>query len=478
MKDIRIILTYAVLGIGSVIFLFPLLWMVVTSFKVTGTGDKFIYIPEQKISFRYAGLDIFEQSNISLKEAQFQKLENLRSHLYSSSQIPQDSQMLEIIEQVLERRLNAEERQILLSKLSAKYDLNKLDVSQLKKILNISHEQAEIIYGHRMVNGSYDSPLDLGSIPLFSQDEYELILGYFKRDPTCLMRLDEQPYRRALKLTEERAEAYLKYRDRNGFSAQDLSELGRIPRFQSMQVESWKPYLFSNTLYTTTNYQKIFSSSPRGDDFTLIRALFNSLLVATGTGFMTLVLCLLGGYVFAKKDFVGKKIIYSILWASMLIPGMMFLVPQYAIVTMLDGINSYWAMIIPHCANIFGLYLVKQYIEQIPHSLFEAAIIDGASELQIFRTLIIPLTLPILSTLFLMTFLGQWSNFLWQLISNTPDSFRMTLPVTLAYFKGQYASDWTVLMAGASVMLLPIIVLFLLAQRTLIRGMTEGAVKE
>ena len=94
-----------------------------------------------------------------------------------------------------------------------------------------------------------------------------------------------------------------------------------------------------------------------------------------------------------------------------MIPGMMFIVPQYVIITKLEWVNSFQSMIIPHAANIFGLYLMKQYIDQIPHSLFEAAIIDGAKEFDLFRIIIIPLTMPILMTLFLMTFLAQWSNF-------------------------------------------------------------------
>ena len=95
-----------------------------------------------------------------------------------------------------------------------------------------------------------------------------------------------------------------------------------------------------------------------------------------------------------------------------------------------------------------------------------------------FRIIVIPLTIPILATLFLMTFLAQWSNFLWQLIVNTPDSLRMTLPVALSYLKGQHNTDWTTLMAGSAVMLLPIILLFLATQRYFVSGMTAGAIKE
>jgi multiple sugar transport system permease protein len=164
--------------------------------------------------------------------------------------------------------------------------------------------------------------------------------------------------------------------------------------------------------------------------------------------------------------------------SSMMIPGMIFMVPQFAIVNKLGWMNTYKAMIIPHLANVFGLFLLKQYIDTIPNSLFEAAKIDGAGEFQMFRIIVIPLAMPIMITLFLLTFLGQWSNFLWQLIVNTPDSVLRTLPVGLALFKGQYCTDWGAMMAGACFSILPIAFLFLIAQRFFIEGMTSGAVKE
>jgi ABC-type glycerol-3-phosphate transport system permease component len=478
MNQLRSVLFYTLLALLALGFLFPLLWMVVTSFKVQGTGDKFLYIPVEKIGFQEATAPDFMRAALKFSPVEMAKLEGLRAELYQRHALPSEREMFLIIDQALDSRLDSKKQSLVLKYLSPRYDINKIDRSQLHKIEKISHEEAEAILAFRHQKGGFDSPADLGSVPLFNTEQVQIFLGFFLQDPTVIHRLQEQPYRRALDLTREREKVYLSYRKLNGLSVQDPDEIGRIHRFSRAKVQSWKPYFFSNRLYTLKNYKKLISTSPRGDQFTLPHAFLNSMIVSVATALLTLILCLLAGYVFAKKEFTGKKQIYSALWASMLIPGMMFLVPQYAIVTWLDGINTYWAMIVPHSANIFGLYLIKQYIEQIPHSLFEAASIDGASELQIFRVLVIPLTLPILTTLFLLTFLGQWSNFLWQLITNTPDSMHMTLPVTLAFFKGQYASDWTALMAGATLMLLPIIILFFFAQRTLIQGMTEGAVKE
>ncbi|MBK7996437.1 MAG: carbohydrate ABC transporter permease [Blastocatellia bacterium] len=193
---------------------------------------------------------------------------------------------------------------------------------------------------------------------------------------------------------------------------------------------------------------------------------------------LTVILCTMGGYVFAKKNFVGKKVLWSIFLGTMLVPGLIFMLPQFAIVTKIGWINSYWGMVVPHVANIFGLYLLRQYIETIPDSLFEAAKIDGASEWQLFTKVVVPLSIPIMLTLFLLVFVGQWSNFLWQYITNTPDSAYRTLPVGLSLFKGQYDIRWEQMMAGACFSIIPITILFVIAQRFFVQGMTSGAVKE
>jgi multiple sugar transport system permease protein len=127
---------------------------------------------------------------------------------------------------------------------------------------------------------------------------------------------------------------------------------------------------------------------------------------------------------------------------------------------------------------VFGLFLLRQHIQQLPDSLIEAARVDGAGELLIFRVVIVPLSVPIMVTLFLLTFVGQWSNFLWQLIINTPDSPWMTLPVGLEMFKGQYKNSWELMMAGACMSILPIALLFFAAQRFFVARLAAGGDKE
>lgn len=227
-------------------------------------------------------------------------------------------------------------------------------------------------------------------------------------------------------------------------------------------------------IYTLSNFSEVLFN----EDFPFLQFFLNSLVVATLAGLITVGLCTTAGYAFAKKRFPLRDALFYTLLASMLVPGLIFVVPQFALVSRFGWINTYQGMVLPHVANVFGLFLMRQYIETIPDSLLEAARIDGANEWQVFRIAIVPLAMPIIITLFLITFVAQWSNFLWQFITNTPDSPLRTLPVGLNLFKGQYDIRWELIMAGACFSIIPVAIIFTLAQRYFIQGMTSGAVKE
>lgn len=229
-----------------------------------------------------------------------------------------------------------------------------------------------------------------------------------------------------------------------------------------------------SSLYTLRN----FTSVAQGEDFPFLLFLRNSFLVAVTSALLTVFVCSLAAYVFAKKNFPGKDLLFWLFMGAMMIPGMMYMVPQFAIITRLGWMNSLPGLVAPHLANVFGVLVLKQYIQTIPDSLLEAAHMDGASEWQIFTRVIVPLSLPALATLFLLTFVGQWNNFLWQLIINTPDSSFITLPVGIQMFKGQYGADLEKQMTAASFSILPLMLLFLFTQRYLIEGLTAGGVKE
>ncbi len=205
----------------------------------------------------------------------------------------------------------------------------------------------------------------------------------------------------------------------------------------------------------------------------------NSLLVATTAAFLVTLFASMGAYVFSKKQLPYKQQMFMLLLATMMIPGMMFMVPQFFMVCKMGLFGTKWAMFLPHLASVFGIFMLKQFMDTIPDSLLEAAQIDGASEWQVFRVVIVPLAFPIILTLFLLTFLFHWSNFLWQLIvTNFENPLSITLPVGLALFRGQYTSELGLIMSASCFSIVPIAVLFLFAQRYFIEGMTQGAVKE
>lgn len=221
---------------------------------------------------------------------------------------------------------------------------------------------------------------------------------------------------------------------------------------------------------TLENFRRVLT------DYGFTRYFANSVIVATVAATFATLFAALAGYVFAKKQFFMKDKVFAFLLASLMIPGLMYVVPQFAIVNRLGWMNTYQGMIVPHLANVFGLFLMRQYMTTIPSELLEAARMDGAGEWQLFRRVMVPLSVPILATLFLLTFQFHWNNFLWQLIVVNVERL-YTVPVGLALFKSAHEELYTLKMAGSCISVLPIAVLFFFAQRYFIEGMTMGALK-
>jgi multiple sugar transport system permease protein len=221
---------------------------------------------------------------------------------------------------------------------------------------------------------------------------------------------------------------------------------------------------------TLDNFRRILA------DYGFGRYFLNSIIVATSAAFLATLFAALAAYAFAKKRFLFKRQLFLFLLASLMIPGMMYMVPQFAIISQMGLMNTYAAMVLPHLANVFGLFLMKQFMESIPSSLLDSSRIDGASELQVFRHIVVPLSLPVIATLFLLTFQFHWGNFLWQLIVTNKESL-YTVPVGLAMFRDAHEELVTLKMAGAAISIIPIGILFFFTQRLFIEGMTKGAVK-
>ena len=221
------------------------------------------------------------------------------------------------------------------------------------------------------------------------------------------------------------------------------------------------------TLY---NFKKVLF------EFGFSRFFLNSLIVALSSATVSTLFASLAAFAFAKKSFFMKEYLFWLFIASMMVPGLLYVTPQFLIVYKLGWINTYWGMIVPHLANVFGLFLITQFMRQVPDSLLESARIDGASEFKIWWRIMVPLAFPIVATVFLLNFQFHWSNFLWQLIVAQSEEM-YTVPVGLAMFKSAHEEAYTLEMAASSVSIVPISLLFIFAQRYFIEGITQGAVK-
>jgi len=214
--------------------------------------------------------------------------------------------------------------------------------------------------------------------------------------------------------------------------------------------------------------------------FTRLNALsnfFNSLILSVLVTMVSLLFNSMAGYAFAKFRFHGKDKLFTILLSSMIIPAQVTMLPLFLMLKYMGFINTYMAIVIPGLANIFGIFMIRQYAISIPDSLLESARIDGATDFQIYWKIILPLCKPILVTLALFTFLGTWNDFLWPLIVLTDNSM-YTLPVALANLMGEHTKDPELMMAGSVITIIPVVIVFLSLQKHYIKGIMMGGVKE
>jgi len=222
---------------------------------------------------------------------------------------------------------------------------------------------------------------------------------------------------------------------------------------------------------TIEQYQALFR------EVNFLQFFKNSVIVAIGITLFSLFLNSLGGYAFAKYRFPGREKIFALLLATMMVPGQITMIPVFLMLKSIGLINSYWGLIIPAGASAFGIFLMRQFITTIPSDLIESARIDGCSEFRIFWSIILPLCKPVLAALGIFTFMGSWNAFLWPLIVMIKENM-YTLPVALANLSGQYATKFGLLMAGAVVVVAPVLIVFILAQRYVIKGVAVTGLKQ
>jgi multiple sugar transport system permease protein len=249
---------------------------------------------------------------------------------------------------------------------------------------------------------------------------------------------------------------------------------------------------------TLENFEQVLGKM----DF--LRYYVNSIIIAGVTTIGQLFTSSLAGFAFARLRFPGRDLIFFAYLSTMMIPAAVTMVPLFAIMTGAPnqlnglfgttyftdqlyflgefyagravGIDSYFSIIAPGLFSPFGVFMMRQFFVSIPRELDEAAAIDGCSTFQIYSRIILPLAKPALGALAIFTFMGSWRVFLWPLIMTNSDAMK-NLPVGLTTFMGEYLTDWPLLMAAASLMILPMVIVFILFQRVFVSGIHLGAVK-
>lgn len=212
--------------------------------------------------------------------------------------------------------------------------------------------------------------------------------------------------------------------------------------------------------------------------FPMARVFLNSVVVALGTTAGQLVMASMSGYAFARFRFPGRNVLFYLYLATLMVPFAVTVTPLFIIVTELGWTNSYAGLIVPPMFSAFGTFLMRQFFLSLPRELEEAATIDGASTFGTFVRVIVPISGPAFATLGIFSFMQSWNNFLWPLLIVSERDF-MTLPLALSTLQGLYPgqTEWNLVMAGTVISIVPMILVFLLAQRWVIEGVTASGLK-
>ncbi|GAK40564.1 carbohydrate ABC transporter permease [Paenibacillus urinalis] len=242
-------------------------------------------------------------------------------------------------------------------------------------------------------------------------------------------------------------------------SLKDLSQVFVVP-------PKWIPDPF-----VWTNFRDSLTALPFG------RAYLNSLYINVIVVLCQLITCSMAAYAFAKIKFPLREPLFVMFLATMMVPGQVTIIPLYLMFKNIGWLDSHLAIIIPSALlNAFGVFLLRQFFRGIPKDMEEASIVDGAGRLTIYAKIMLPLIKPALSALGIFTFLGMWNNFFNPLIFlNSPEKF--TVPMMLNLYRGMYSTDWTLMMAGASIALIPVLIVYVIGQRYIIEGVTLSGIK-
>ena len=225
------------------------------------------------------------------------------------------------------------------------------------------------------------------------------------------------------------------------------------------------------------NYVDAWHTAPFGTFF------LNSALVTLVVVISNLVVCSLAGYAFARVRFLGRKALFLTLMATLMVPFQVTMIPVFLIVKWFGdnvspflGINHLGALMLPNLATAFGIFFLRQFFQTVPVELEDAARVDGTSRIGVLFKIVLPLSMPAMSTLAALTILTSWNDFLWPLIVITSQD-QMTVPLGLSYFQGAHSTNWPLLMAGNVMSLLPMLVVFVVAQRYFVQSVAGTGLK-
>jgi multiple sugar transport system permease protein len=232
-----------------------------------------------------------------------------------------------------------------------------------------------------------------------------------------------------------------------------------------------QPGLITKSGWTLRNYIYIW------EDLPFAKWLLNSVLITVIQTITNVFFSALAGFTFAKLEFRGKNLIFGAMMASLMIPGIILIIPKFMLINELRMINSYPGLILPGMVSVVNIFLMKQFFETMPKDLEKAALIDGCNYFQMFWKVFIPNSKPALAAVAIYTFQGTWNEFLWPLIAtNTGEMF--TLPVGMASLRYELLTDWPAIMAGTILVSIPTLIIFIVFQRFFVQGIASTGGKE
>ncbi len=246
-----------------------------------------------------------------------------------------------------------------------------------------------------------------------------------------------------------------------------------LSSFKSNPETTQWPLTWLPREWVVDGYREIFNST---SETPVIRWFLNSMIAATAHALLVLATAAPAAYALARMHFRGKGLVFAVIISTLFIPPIILITPQYLVVDTFGWLDTLLAVIVPGAAGALGVFLLRQFFVSLPRELEEAALLDGANRFQIFFRIILPLSKPPLATLALLSFLTNWNDFLWPIyVLFSPQN--LVLPPGLSKLQGAYDTDYAIIMAGGVVASIPVLILFLIAQRYIIEGVSRSGLK-